>query len=220
MRCVPPPKRAPRCGSSAGFARHGRGAAVGGGQIGLHPRAGGLDLDAREGTEELHLADRAAGPRLRRAAQRDALGPQHGLGVAGERARGFAVEHVGSAHELRHEAGGRCVVHLARRAHLLQPAGVEDADAVAHRQRFMLVVGDEQERDGQPPLQRLQLALHLLAQLQVERAQRLVQQQHLRLADQRAGQGHALALAARQLPRPALAHAGQLHQRQQFVSPP
>ena len=50
-------------------------------------------------------------------------------------------------------------------------------------------------------------ALHLLAQLQVERAERLVEQQHLRLADQRARQRHALALAARQLRRPALADA-------------
>ena len=80
---------------------------------------------------------------------------------------------------------------------------VEDADAVAHRQRLVLVVGDEEEGDAQLALQRLQLGLHLLAQLQVERAQRLVEQQHLRLVDQRARQRHALALAARQLRRPA-----------------
>ena len=60
------------------------------------------------------------------------------------------------------------------------------------------------------PLQRLELALHLLAQLQVERAQRLVEQQHLRLVDQRARQRHALALAARQLRRPPVADARQL----------
>jgi hypothetical protein len=54
---------------------------------------------------------------------------------------------------------------------------VEDADPVAHRQRFVLIVRDEQERDADLPLQRLQLGLHLLAQLQVERAERLVEQQ-------------------------------------------
>ena len=66
----------------------------------------------------------------------------------------------------------------------------------------------------------LQLALHLLAQLQVERAERLVEQQHLRLADQRARQRHALALAARQLRRPALADVRQPHQLQQLVGAP
>ena len=40
------------------------------------------------------------------------------------------------------------------------------------------------------------------------------------LADQRARQRHALALAARQLRGPALADAGQLHQRQQLVGAP
>ena len=137
--------------------------------------------------------------------------------MAGERARRFAVQHVGGADELRHEARGRRVVHLVRRAHLLEPALVEHADAVAHRQRLVLVVRDEQEGDAELALQRLQLALHLLAQLQVERAERLVEQQHLRLADQRARQRHALALAARQLRRAALADARQLHQRQQLV---
>jgi hypothetical protein len=68
-------------------------------------------------------------------------------------------------------------------------------------------VGDEDEGDAEP-LQRLQLLLHLLAQLQVERAQRLVQQQHLGLVDQRARQRHALALAARKLPGLAVAIAG------------
>ena len=47
----------------------------------------------------------------------------------------------------------------------------------------------------------LQLLLHLLAQLQVERAERLVEQQHLGPVDQRARQRDALALAARQLAR-------------------
>ena len=133
------------------------------------------------------------------------------------RARDVAVEHVGRADELRDEARRRRVVDDLRRAHLFEPALVEHADAVAHRQRLVLVVRDEQERDAQTPLQRLQLALHLLAQLQVQRAQRLVEQQHLRLADQRARQRHPLALATRELRRPPVADAGQFHQRQQLV---
>ena len=49
-----------------------------------------------------------------------------------------------------------------------------------------------------------QLELGALAQLLVERAQRLVEQQHLGALDDRAGQRHALLLAARELVRAAL----------------
>ena len=56
-------------------------------------------------------------------------------------------------------------------------------------------------------LQPLQLDLHLLAQLEVERRQRLVEQQHLRPVRQRAGERHALLLAARELAGAALAQA-------------
>ena len=87
----------------------------------------------------------------------------------------------------------------SRRADLHDPALVEHGDAVGHRQRLALVVGDEDEGDAERLLQRLQLVLHLLAQLEVERAERLVEQQHLGLVDQRAGQRDALALAAGQL---------------------
>ncbi len=136
------------------------------------------------------------------------------------RRRRIAVEHVGGADELRDEARRRRVVDLLRRSDLLDPAAVEHADAVAHRQRFVLVVGDEHEGDAELALQRLQLDLHLFAQLQVERAERLVEQQHLRLVDQRARQRHALALAARELRRPPVADAGQLDQLEQFVGAP
>ena len=101
----------------------------------------------------------------------------------------------------------RMLVDLGRRADLLDLALVEDGDAVAHAQRLALVVGDIDEGDADLALDRLQLDLHLLAQLEIERAQRLVQQQHARLVDQRAGQRHALPLAARQLPGLAPGHA-------------
>ena len=45
-------------------------------------------------------------------------------------------------------------------------------------------------------LDAFQFVLHILAQTQVQRAQRLVQKQHLRTVDQRAGDGHTLLLAA------------------------
>ena len=55
------------------------------------------------------------------------------------------------------------------------------------------------EGDADLVLQADQLELHLLAQLLVERRERLVEQQHLRALHQRAGQRHALPLAAGEL---------------------
>ena len=75
-------------------------------------------------------------------------------------------------------------------------------------------MGHEDEGDAQRALQRLQLFLHRFAQLQVQRPQRLVQQQHPRLHHQRPGQRHPLPLAARQLPRPPRAEPRQRDLRQ------
>ena len=88
-------------------------------------------------------------------------------------------------------------------------AVVEHGDAVAHRERFFLVVRDVDKGDADLALDPQQLELHLLAELEVERAERLVEQQHLRLVHDRAGQGDALALAAGQLRRLARAEPGQ-----------
>ena len=94
---------------------------------------------------------------------------------------------------------------------------VEDRDPVAHRQRLLLVVGDEDEGDADVALQALELDLHLLAQLEVEGAERLVEQQHLGLDDQGPGQRDALALAAGQLGRLAVAVAVEPDLRQRLV---
>ncbi|MDH4988333.1 hypothetical protein QEZ47_23035 [Aminobacter anthyllidis] len=65
-----------------------------------------------------------------------------------------------------------------------------------HCQRLFLVVGHEHEGLAGLFLDRLELDLHLLAQLGVERRQRLVEQQHFRVWSKCAHQRHALALAA------------------------
>ena len=49
---------------------------------------------------------------------------------------------------------------------------------VGKRHRLFLVVGDMDEGRADALLDRLQLILHLPAELEVERAQRLVEQQH------------------------------------------
>ena len=88
------------------------------------------------------------------------------------------------------------LVDLGRRPYLLDAALVEDRDAVGHRQRLLLVVRHVDERDPDLALDRLELDLHLLAELEVERAERLVEQEHLRAVDDRAREGDALTLAA------------------------
>ena len=68
---------------------------------------------------------------------------------------------------------------------------------------------DHDEGGAELRLQPLQFDLHLLAQMRVERRQRLVEQQHARLADDGAGKRHALALAAGKLGDPRLDLVGE-----------
>ena len=136
----------------------------------------------------------------------DAFGTQ-GVGMrdAEQPCRLLRVEQVGRADETGDERRGRSVVDLLRSADLFDATVVEHGDAGAHRQRLTLVVGDEHERDADRVLDRLELDLHLLAELEVERAERLVEQQHARLVDQRPGERHPLTLATAELVRPAFA---------------
>ena len=87
----------------------------------------------------------------------------------------------------------------------------EHGQAVAHRERLLLVVGHVDEREPHLLLDLLQLDLHRLAELQVERPERLVQQQHLRPHDERPRERDALPLPARELQRLAVAELGEAH---------
>ena len=75
-------------------------------------------------------------------------------------------------------------------------------------------MGDEDEGDADLLLNVLELLLHLLAQLQVERAERLVEQQHARLVDECAGDGDALLLTAGELGHVAVGVVLKAHQTQ------
>ena len=135
------------------------------------------------------------------------------LGRDADRAVGVrALHQVAGADEAGGEDRGRVLVDVLGRAALLDHAVVHDRDPVAHAQRLVLVVGDEQEGDPDLALDRLQLDLHRPAQLEVEGRERLVEQQHLRPVDQRAGERDALSLAAGELGRPVLGARAELHQ--------
>jgi hypothetical protein len=80
--------------------------------------------------------------------------------------------------KFRDEGVRRSLVQVVRLPGLLDQAVAHDDDQVAHRQRLLLVVGHVDERDPDLLLEGLELELHLLAQLQVEGAERLVEQEH------------------------------------------
>ena len=90
-----------------------------------------------------------------------------------------------------------------------------DEHAVAHRDdalrdaRHATLVGDDDERHAVLRVELAEEVDHFLAGLGVEVAGRLVAQQQLRRAEQRARDRDALLLAARQLARPAVREVGE-----------
>ncbi len=103
------------------------------------------------------------------------------------------------ADEVGHEQARRLLVQLARRTGLRHHGIGHDDDAVRHGQRFLLVVGDVGDGQVELALQVPNILAHAAAQLGVQVRQRLVEQQHLRLQHQGAGDRHALLLATREL---------------------
>ena len=128
-------------------------------------------------------------------------------------------EHVAAADEFGHERARRRTVHLGRRSRLDDAPFVHHRDAIAHAQRFGLIVRDVDHRDSEPPLQRAQLQAHLLAQTRVEVRERLVEQEQARPAHQRARERQTLLLAARELRRQARRLRIEPHQRERFFDP-
>ena len=126
-------------------------------------------------------------------------------------------DDVALADEVRHEGVVGLVVDVGGLADLLDDAVLHDHDGVGHGEGLLLIVGHVDEGDAQLLLHALQLHLHLLAELQVEGAQGLVEEQNLGLVHQGSGDGHPLLLAAGELVDPALAVALQVHQLQHGV---
>ena len=82
---------------------------------------------------------------------------------------------VRHAEEVRDEDRLRLLVHLLGRGDLLDVAAVHHGDPVGHRERLFLVVRHIHKGDLELLLDRLQLQLQVLAQLRVERTERLVE---------------------------------------------
>ena len=123
----------------------------------------------------------------------------------------LGVDQIDLADEVGDEAARWMLVELGRRGDLLHRAPVHHRDAARHRQGFVLVVRHDDEGDADIFLKPGEFEPHLVPQFGVERRKRLIEQQHFRPLHQRAGERHALALAARHLVGLAVGECGQLH---------
>ena len=130
------------------------------------------------------------------------------------------LERPVGAHEVLHEAavrmhqqlrGGRVLGEL--------PALLEHGDAVAHLDRLVDVVGDEDDGLADLLLEPQELVLQALAVDRVDGAEGLVHEHQRRIGRQGAGHAHPLPLAAGQLA--GIARAGlrrvEAHQLEQLV---
>ena len=126
------------------------------------------------------------------------------------------AEAVRLTDERHHELVRRPLVELARARDLLDPAAVHHDDLVGDLHRLLLVVRDDHRRRVRLVVEAPQPGAQLGAHLRVERAERLVEQQHRRVDRERAGEAHPLALAARELRRVAVREPVELHEREQL----
>lgn len=149
------------------------------------------------------------------------LGRHRHLGSAAHpdvvRSHQSAVERGHRTQKRHHERVRRGVVHLGRGSDLLDAALVEHRDPIGDIQRLGLVVGDQHRGHVHLVVQPAQPGAQVLAHLGVQRAERLVEQQHLRVDGQRPRQRHPLPLPTGQLVGVAALKTAQPHHFQQIV---
>ncbi len=139
--------------------------------------------------------------------------------VADAAQRQEAEGALAAAEQLADEIGRRLHHDLGGRRVLQQLALIHHRDAGAEVDGLLHVVGHQHDGGAEAPLDGHQIFLGLGPDDRVERAERLVHQQHARLGRQRAGDADALLLATRQGVRHAVAELArrQLEQLEQFV---
>ena len=150
----------------------------------------------------------------RRPRRRSSRAPSPDAAGAGDHA---ARNDRALAHEGRGEAGAGSSVDPFGRARVLDPPVARDHAQIGQRHGLLLVVGDVDEGGADALLDGLQLVLHLAPELEVERAERLVEQQHRRLDHERAGEAPRADAGRRKLVRPAPRDMLQPDQRQRIL---
>ncbi len=195
--------------------------AVGQRQFGPHQRPqhrhltdGGLRQVGRQ-FQQFHVVGTHEGDAAAIDGATPHMQPAHHGAAAADR----AGHRVDVAQEAVDERRRRAVVDLRRRADLLDPPLVHHHHLVGHFQRLFLVMGNEDAGKTHFVVQMPQPTAQVLAHLGVEGAERFVQQQQPGLHRQGAGQGDALALAARQLAGVTAGQAAQLNQIEQGLDP-
>src|SRR5206468_495909 len=126
------------------------------------------------------------------------------------------VEDVHVAEEVHDEGVGGLLEDLLRRADLLDAPVVHDDDAVSDLEGLLLVMRDEHTGHVQLVVEPPEPLAELLAHPGVERSERLVEEEHLRLGGERACERDALALAAGKLRRQRALVPLELDQSQQL----
>ena len=116
--------------------------------------------------------------------------------------------HRWRADELRDECVRRTLVHLPRRADLLNLSVAQDGDAMSHRHRLDLIVRHIDAGRRELLLQFRDLGARLHAQFCVEIRERLIEEKHRGLAHDGATDGDALTLPAGEIARLAIEQMG------------
>ncbi|ELY39605.1 phenol hydroxylase [Natronorubrum tibetense GA33] len=118
-------------------------------------------------------------------------------------ARPFDIDidevHRRRADEAADESVDRVLVDVRRRTGLLEDTVVEDDHPIAHRHRLLLIVRDVDGGDPEFVLNALDLRAHLRPEARVEVGKRLVEEEEIRLANDRPPERDALFLPARKL---------------------
>jgi len=130
-----------------------------------------------------------------------------------------SFQEITKAHEIGDEACSGPLENILRRPDLLDLSGVHHRDPVAQDQRLLLVMRDEDGRHLKFPRQFAQLPLHDFPELAVERPERFVEQQNLRVEDQSAGKRDPLLLPARQLAWKPRFEAVETNEFERFTNP-
>ncbi len=128
----------------------------------------------------------------------------------------FGLEHIHHTDESGDEFVRRLLIDFARRADLLERSASENNDTIGHLEGFLLVVSDKERRHVDLVVHRNQPFAQFLSNFRIHRAERFIQQEHAWLRRERAGNGHALTLAARKLVRIAPFQPFKAEQVEQF----
>jgi len=121
--------------------------------------------------------------------------------------------------KIPHEFVRRVFPHLFRSAGLLDDSFVDDDHSIGNLEGLVLVVGHKDGGEADPFVEFPEPAAEVFAHLGIQRAERLVEQEHFGLDGEGSRKGDPLALAAGELRGKALFEPVELDGREEFLDP-